>query len=80
MGFFIFMNYLEKELEYVEKNFNLADVIEFQRKNRTELIVGGDGQYECWINKECFAISLTPLYTLIVGIENYRKDAKTRNN
>lgn len=69
-------DYYQEELNYVNDKFNLKEILEFQKKHRTELIIGSDHQYECYINRECYSISLSPLYTLITGIENYKKHNK----
>lgn len=67
------INFFELENDYVKRNFNLDYILEFQKYNDTQIIRGADWQYECWINGGCYYISLTPLYTLLLGIIKYKE-------
>lgn len=67
------IDYLESENTFVKNNFDLEDILSFQKENDIQIIRGEDYQYQCYINKKCYAISLTALHSLIFGIQNYRK-------
>ena len=66
-------NPIQDENNWVRKNFDLEEILDFQSKHRVEIILGSDYQYECWIDyKEgdgCYGGSLTPLHALITGIK-----------
>ena len=72
------IDYYEDENIFVRNNFDLEDILSFQKENDIQIIRGEDWQYQCYINKECYSISLTLLYTLITGIQNYRKYNENR--
>lgn len=67
------MNYFEIEHEYVRKHFDLEKTIAFQVEHDVQIIRGSDYQYMCYIDKQAYAIGLTPMYCLTIGIENYNK-------
>jgi hypothetical protein len=71
-------DYYQEEDNFVRNNFDLEDILSFQKENDIQIIRGEDYQYQCYINKECYYISLTPLYTLLLGIKHYRKYNESR--
>ena len=62
---------IEQENELTRKLFDLEKIIKFQQEHDVQVIRGGDFQYLCYINKEGYAPSLTPLHAVVVGIEQY---------
>lgn len=70
------MDYFKLENDQTKKMFNLDDILNFQLNNDVQIIRGSDFQYYCYINKECFANSLTTLNALVVGIEKYKECKK----
>jgi hypothetical protein len=75
------MDFFEQENEYVRDNFNIDEVLEFTSSHDVQIIRGADWQYECYINKNCYYIGLTHLYTLLLGIKTYKEhEKKERGN
>lgn len=69
-------DYIENEYNFVRDNFNLEEILEFQKDHAVEIIRGSDWQYECYIDRKCYYISLTPLYTLLLAIKTYKDHVK----
>lgn len=67
-------DYIENEYKFVRDNFNLEEILEFQKDHAVEIIRGLDWQYECYIDRKCYYISLTPLYTLLLAIKRYNEN------
>lgn len=67
-------DYIENEYNFVRDNFNLEEILEFQKDHTVEIIRGSDWQYECYIDRNCYYISLTPLYTLLLAIKTYNEN------
>lgn len=67
------MNYFEEENKITKKLFNLDEILEFQLKHDLQIIRGEDYQYGCYINKECYTNSLTPLNAIVTGIKIFKK-------
>lgn len=71
--------YIQQELDFVKKHFDVEKVFEFQTKHNVEIVRGADWQYECHIDREgAYAISLTFLDALIRGIMIYEKHEKEK--
>ena len=68
------MNYIKTEITQTKQFFDLNSILEFQLKNNIEIIRGLDLQYQCLINNKCYASSLTPLHSLVVGIKRFKDD------
>src|SRR5690606_21975965 len=67
-------DYFEEENEIVRKQFDLDTVLAFTKEHRVEVIMGGDYQYEVYIDGEgSYATGLTAMFVLWFGIENYKK-------
>jgi hypothetical protein len=66
----------QDEVEYVRKNFNLEEYIEFQYYHDIQIIRGEDYQYCCYIDKKCCTTALSPLYAIVVGIKIYKENLK----
>ncbi len=64
---------IESENKYVKKNFNLSDIMDFQKDKDIQIIRGEDYSYHCYINKQAFGTAFTPLFALVFGIEQYKK-------
>jgi hypothetical protein len=69
-------NFFEQENEYVRNNFNIEEILEFINSHDVQIIRGADWQYECYINKKCYYIGLTHLYSLLLGIKIYKENEK----
>ena len=66
------MNYFEEEIEFTKANFNLDEVLNFEKEHKLEIIRGEDYQYSCVINNKMYAPSLTPMCALVTGIKIYK--------
>ena len=66
-------NYFAQENEHTRKHFDLESVLAFQLEHDVQIIRGEDWQYHCHIDKKIFAISLTPMGALVVGIERFKE-------
>ena len=66
------MNYIEQEIEFTKSNFNLDEVLEFEKEHKVEIIRGEDYLYCCHIDNKIYAPSLTPLCALVTGIKIYK--------
>ena len=67
-------DYIENEYNFVRDNFNLEEIIEFNKHHNVEIIRGEDWQYQCYIDRKCYYISITPLYTLLLAIKTYNEN------
>lgn len=65
------MDYFEEENKITRRVFDLESAIAFQKEHDVQIIRGEDWQYECWIDKRCYAIGLTMLGALVFGIKQY---------
>lgn len=63
--------YLQDEIVYTLHHFDLTKAIEFQVKHDVQIIRSEDYMYGCWIDKKCYSVAITPLYSLVNGINNY---------
>ena len=66
------MNYIEQEIEFTKSNFNLDEVLEFEKEHKVEIIRGEDYLYCCHIDNKIYAPSLTSLCALVTGIKIYK--------
>lgn len=73
-------DYFQQEVDLIRELFDLNDIIEFQKEHDIQIIKGADCQYECWINKKCFDVSLTPLGAMTLGIKKYKDEAFNNNS
>lgn len=67
------MNYFEEEIMAIVSNFDLTEVLCFQREHDVQIIRGGDFQYVCYIDKIGYCPSLTPMYALVFGIKQFKQ-------
>lgn len=66
------------ERDYVIENFKVAEMYDFCRKNRVEVLVESDALFACHINyeegKNCnWGTGIHPLSAMINGIKQYKK-------
>lgn len=66
-------DYFAEENESVRQVFNLDEVIEFQSAHNVEVLRGEDFQYVCYIDKNAYGTSLTPIGALTFGILLYKE-------
>ena len=66
------LNYFEYENKYVKRWFKLEDILSFQMEHVVQVVRGEDFQFNCWIDNECYANSLTFLHALVTGIHKYK--------
>lgn len=66
-------NYFEEEAQETAKFFDLEKLLRYQLSYNIEVVRGADYQYLCYINKEVFAVSLTPMFALMAGVLNHEK-------
>lgn len=71
-------NYFEEENKLIREMFDLEEVLEFQLKHDVQIIRSEDYMYLCYIDKEGYGVSLTPMCALVCGIKSY-KDAENEN-
>lgn len=64
---------MELENNTVRDKVNLDEIFSFQKRHSIDIIQGSDFQYGCWIDGKCYYHSLTPLHSMIFGIETYKK-------
>lgn len=69
-------NLIEQENSLTKHYFNLDEILEFQLKNDVQIIRGGDFMYQCYINKDVYEISFTPIHALVFGIKRFKKEEK----
>lgn len=70
-------DYLEQEIEFIKKNFDLDEIILFQKYHQIEIYRLPDWQYGLRIDRDpsgCHAVELTPLGALVMGIKKYKKE------
>ena len=67
------MNYFEDENNIVSDNFNLEEILQFQLTHDVQIIRGRDYQYICYIDREAYCPSLTPMFALLFGIKQYKE-------
>lgn len=72
------MDYFIQENETVKQLFDLDEILAFQLEHDVQIIRGEDYMYLCYINKEGFGVSLTPLHALCVGIKQYKEYYSSR--
>lgn len=65
------IDYFKVELDYVLKEFNLDNIIAFQKEHDVQIIRGEDWQYVCYIDKKVYSVALTFMGALVEGIEKY---------
>lgn len=65
------MNYFEEENNETRRLFDLESLIAFQMEHEVQIIRGEDYQYMCYIDKEVYGSSLTPLNALVVGVRKF---------
>lgn len=64
---------IQEEHEYVRKNLDVEKLIAFQDAHSVEIVRGADFMYLCYIDKNGWGTSFTPLAALIYGIEQYEQ-------
>lgn len=64
---------IESEIEGAVREFNLYDIVEFQRQHQVDVARGEDFQYYCYIDGAVYATSLTFIHALVYGIIIYKK-------
>ena len=71
--------YIQKELDFVKKHFDVEKVFEFQTKHNVEVVRGEDWQYQCHIDRQgIYATGVTFLDALVAGIMIYEEKQKER--
>jgi hypothetical protein len=65
-------DYMKGEIELTRKMFNLEEILEFQLLHDVQIIRSADYQYLCYIDKEAYGTSMTPMLALIIGINQYK--------
>lgn len=63
------MDYYIEENKLTKQMFDLDEILLFQLENDVQIIRGEDYQYMCYINKEVYAVALTPMLALSYGIK-----------
>lgn len=73
------LDLFQQESEQVKKECSINEIVDFTMTHDVQIIRGEDYQYYCYIDKEVYDISLTPMYTLMMGIIKYKiiKNEKT---
>jgi hypothetical protein len=66
-------NFFEDENVLTRKFFDLEKLLDFQLKHDIQIIRGADYQYMCYIDGKVYAIALTPMNALAIGIHNFLK-------
>ena len=64
------------ELGYAKDRFDVEAFNKLSKSHTVELVIGEDGRYNCIIDREVFAQGLTPMFTLVYGIENFHRPKK----
>lgn len=67
------IDYLKEENEITKKLFDLDEILLFQSNHSVEILRGEDYQYLCYIDKEGYGVSLTPMGALTAGIKQFKK-------
>lgn len=70
------MDYFTEENKLTKKLFDLDEIIIFQMEHDVQIIRGSDYQYMCYIDKEGYGSSLTPLGALVIGIKQFKNKIK----
>lgn len=65
-------NYFAEEVELTRKVFDLDQILSFQMEHDVQIIRGEDWQYMCYIDKNAYGSSLTPMAALVFGIKQYK--------
>lgn len=68
--------YYEEERELTRKVFDLDQILSFQMEHDVQIIRGEDWQYMCYIDKNAYGSSLTPMAALVFGIKQYKEHGK----
>lgn len=66
-------DFLEEENKITRKLFNLNEILEFQFKHDIQIVRGEDYNYMCYIDKEVYAVGLTPMFALAYGLKRYKE-------
>jgi len=69
-------NYFLEENEIVKKYFDLDEILEFQLEHDVQIIRGEDYQYLCYIDKNGYGVSLTPMCAIVIGIKQFKEKNK----
>lgn len=64
-------NHFQEENKIIRRLFDLELILTFQLKHDVQIIRGGDYQYQCFIDKEAYGTSLTPVGALVFGIKQH---------
>lgn len=67
------LDYFQSEIELTRKLFDLEQILDFQMKHDVQIIRGADWQYECYIDKACTNVALTPMMALVLGVHFYNQ-------
>lgn len=70
------IDYIKEETDLARRLFDLDEIIDFQLEHDVQIIRGSDYQYLCYIDKEGFAPSLTPIGALVIGIKQFSQRIK----
>jgi hypothetical protein len=68
------MNAIEQENSEVRQNLNINEIFEFNKTHKIEVLFGADLQYHCWIDGKCYCQSLTPLHSMVFGVESFKQN------
>lgn len=67
------MNYFQEENNIVESQFDIKEVLDFTLTHDVQIIRGEDYNYLCYIGKNAFGTSITPMGALWFGIQQFKK-------
>lgn len=68
-----FEDYFIEENELIKKLFDLDEILAFQLQHNVEVLRGEDYQYLCYIDRNGYGTSLTPMGALTIGIKQFKK-------
>ena len=70
------MNYFEEEHEWVRKNFDLEEILDFTKKHSFEITRESDYMFFLWVDRNSrggWGCTLTPMMALVKGIKEYKE-------
>lgn len=67
------MDLIIDEVRQTKGLIDIDFILYMQLEHDIQIVRGSDWQYECWIDKKCYATSLTPMFALFYGVKTFRE-------
>ena len=62
---------LVEENLWLSNNFDLERILSFQLGHSLQIVLGGNGQYYCYVDNVPLGEAFTPMMALVAAVKNY---------